>query len=54
MLTPGRFVGAVESDDGDETMPGKIKRLTEELLAQFDQSTRLEKLVRAQLERLDD
>jgi type I restriction enzyme M protein len=54
VLTPGRFVGAVESDDGDETMPGKIKRLTEELLAQFDQSTRLEKLVRAQLERLDD
>lgn len=51
-LTPGRYVGAPEAEDDGEPIDAKIKRLTEELLAAFDESTRLEKVVRHQLERL--
>jgi type I restriction enzyme M protein len=54
ILTPGRYVGAADVDDGDhEPITEKIDRLTEELLAHFDESTRLERVVREQLERLD-
>jgi type I restriction enzyme M protein len=54
VLTPGRYVGAADVDDGnDEPIADKIERLTKELLAHFDESTRLEKLVRIQLERID-
>ena len=54
VLTPGRYVGAAEVDDGDgEPIADKIDRLTKELLAHFDESARLEKIVRTQLERLD-
>lgn len=54
MLTPGRYVGAgeVDSEDGEPTAE-KIERLTRELLACFDQSARLERIVRTQLERID-
>jgi len=54
ILTPGRYVGAAETDDDDsEPIAEKIERLTKELLAHFDESTRLEKVVRDQLEQLD-
>jgi type I restriction enzyme M protein len=54
VLTPGRYVGAAEVDTtGDEPIAEKIGRLTKELFAHFDESARLEKEVRAQLERLD-
>jgi type I restriction enzyme M protein len=54
VLTPGRYVGAAETDDHDgEPIAGKVERLTKELLALFDESTRLEHEVRIQLERLD-
>ena len=54
VLTPGRYVGAAEFNDEDaEPIADKIDRLTKELLAQFDESARLEQIVRAQLERLD-
>ena len=54
MLNPGRYVGAAGTDDGDgEPIADKIGRLTKELLAHFDESARLERIVRAQLERLD-
>ena len=54
VLTPGRYVGAAEADDGDdEPIAEKIDRLTKELFAHFDESARLEQVVRDQLERLD-
>ena len=50
-LTPGRYVGAAEAADDGEPADVKIERLTKELLAAFDESARLEKVVREQLER---
>ncbi|MEX0427890.1 type I restriction-modification system subunit M [Nocardioides sp. DS6] len=52
-LTPGRYVGAPEVEDDGEPIDQKIARLRGELLAAFDESARLEKVVRQQLERLD-
>lgn len=52
-LTPGRYVGAAEIEDDGEPIDEKIARLKTELLAAFDESTRLERLVREQLERID-
>ncbi|SON62381.1 Type I restriction enzyme EcoKI M protein [Mycobacterium simulans] len=51
-LTPGRYVGAPEAEDDGEPVDEKIARLTKELLTAFDESARLEKVVREQLERL--
>jgi type I restriction enzyme M protein len=51
-LTPGRYVGAPELEDDGEPIDEKIARLSEELLAAFDESARLEKVVREQLERI--
>ena len=54
ILTPGRYVGAAEvEDDDDEPIEEKIERLKKELFAHFEESARLEKLVRDQLERID-
>jgi type I restriction enzyme M protein len=53
VLTPGRYVGAAEVEDDGEPIDAKIERLSKELLAQFDESARLEQVVRDQLERLD-
>jgi len=51
-LTPGRYVGAAEVADDGEPIDAKIDRLTRDLLATFDESNRLECVVREQLERL--
>ncbi len=51
-LTPGRYVGAAEVEDDGEPLDQKIERLTKELLDAFDESARLEQVVREQLERL--
>ncbi|MDN5790424.1 MAG: type I restriction-modification system subunit M [Micrococcales bacterium] len=48
-LTPGRYVGAAEVEDDGEPIEEKIERLTQDLFAQFDESARLEQIVRAQL-----
>ncbi len=55
ILTPGHYVvGAIESDDEtSEPIAEKIDRLTKELFACFDDSARLEQVVRSNLERLD-
>jgi len=54
VLAPGRYVVAAESgDDQSEPTAEKIDRLTKELFACFDESSRLEQVVRAQLELLD-
>lgn len=52
-LTPGRHVGAADVEDDGEPVEQKIERLTKELLAAFDESARLEKVVRKQLERVN-
>lgn len=51
-LTPGRYVGAAESEGDGEEIDAKIERLTKELLAAFDESDRLQGLVRAALGRI--
>ena len=51
-LTPGRYVGAPETEDDGEPIDQKIERLTAELFAAFDESSRLEQVVRTQLARL--
>ncbi|MBK8732626.1 MAG: type I restriction-modification system subunit M [Actinomycetales bacterium] len=51
-LTPGRYVGAPEAEDDGEPIDAKIERLTKELLAAFDESARLEQVVRTQLGRV--
>lgn len=54
ILTPGRYVGTTEVDDGnDEPVAAKIARLTKDLYAHFDESALLDQEVRTQLERLD-
>ncbi len=52
-LTPGRYVGAAESEQDSEPIEVRIGRLTKELYSQFDESARLEQVVRGQLERLN-
>ena len=53
VLTPGRYVGAVEAEEEDaEAIAGKITSLTEELYRLFDKSAELEVMVREQLGRI--
>ncbi|WP_033222646.1 type I restriction-modification system subunit M [Kitasatospora phosalacinea] len=54
VLTPGRYVGAVEAEEEDaEAVAERIAALTEELFGLFEKSEELEKTVREQLGRLD-
>lgn len=54
ILTPGRYVGASEIENTDsEPIAEKINRLTKELFAHFDESDRLEQVIREQLGRID-
>lgn len=53
VLTPGRYVGMAPKDDSDsEPFEQKMKRLTIELYAQFEESARLEKEIKANLKKL--
>ena len=49
VLTPGRYVGAEETEDDDEPFEAKIKRLAAVLEDQFIKSSALEKLIRKNL-----
>lgn len=51
-LTPGRYVGAAVPEDDGERVDEKIARLTMDLLAALDESARLDRVVRDQVERL--
>lgn len=51
-LTPGRYVGAAAIEDDGEPIEEKIERLTADLFAQFDESARLQGIVRDQLGRV--
>jgi type I restriction enzyme M protein len=50
ILTPGRYVGAVEVEDDGEPFEEKMARLTSELRKQSEQSAQLDKLIWANLE----
>ncbi|NRH30200.1 class I SAM-dependent DNA methyltransferase [Rhodococcus sp. MS13] len=52
-LTPGRYVGTPDVVDDGEPLEEKISRLKGELFAAFDESARLEQIVRQQLERVN-
>jgi type I restriction enzyme M protein len=52
VLTPSRYVGAVEENEDDEPLNQRIARLTREVYASFEESDRLQVRVRAALERL--
>ena len=49
VLTPGRYVGAAEVEDDDEPFDEKMKRLVGTLSEQFEEATRLETIIRANL-----
>ena len=52
ILTPGRYVGAVETEDDDEPFEDKMKRLTATLEGQFQESATLEQAIRRNLKEL--
>ncbi len=52
VLSPGRYVGTAEVAEDDEPIEAKIERLTAELFAQFEESARLEQVVREQIGRI--
>ena len=54
VLTPGRYVGAAELEEDDEPFEQKMRRLTKEVEAQFEESAKLETAIRANLKRLGD
>jgi type I restriction enzyme M protein len=49
VLTPGRYVGAEEVEDDGEPFEEKMRRLVAELHAQFAESAKLEKAIKANL-----
>ena len=49
VLTPGRYVGAEETEDEGEPFEEKMRRLVSELNAQFGESEKLEQSIRANL-----
>ena len=53
VLTPGRYVGAEEVKEDDESFEEKIRHLTESLEKQFVESAMLEMKIRENLQRLD-
>ncbi len=52
MLTPGRYVGAEAVEDDGEPFEEKMARLVAELSAQFEESAKLETLIKRNLKGL--
>jgi len=52
VLVPGRYVGAADIEDDGEPFEEKMMRLTVELEAQFEESARLEGIIRENMRRL--
>ncbi len=52
ILTPGRYVGVQDQEDDGEPFEEKMKRLTEELSGQFEESKKLEAEIRTNLEKI--
>jgi type I restriction enzyme M protein len=53
VLTPGRYVGAAELEEDDEPFEQKMARLTKELEGQFEESRKLEHLIKTSIIRLE-
>ncbi|VTP59671.1 Type I restriction-modification system methyltransferase subunit [Serratia rubidaea] len=49
VLTPGRYVGAVEQEEDDEPFAEKMTRLTTQLKEQLEESAKLEAQIKANL-----
>ena len=49
VLTPGRYVGAVDEIDDGELFADKMTRLTAQLKTQFEQSNKLEAEIKKNL-----
>jgi len=49
VLTPGRYVGAIDAEEDGEPFQEKMQRLTEQLKMQFEESDRLEKAIKDNL-----
>ncbi len=54
VLTPGRYVGAEALADNGEPFEEKMRRLTAQLNAQFEEGARLEETIRKNLQNLGD
>lgn len=52
ILTPGRYVGVVEEEEDDEAFEEKMKRLTEELAKQMEESKKLDEEIKKNLEKI--
>ncbi len=52
ILTPGRYVGAVDEEDDGEAFNDKMQRLTAQLAEQFAQSSELEQKIRENLKKV--
>jgi type I restriction enzyme M protein len=52
VLTPGRYVGAEEAEDDGELFEDKMRKLVTELRAQFEESAKLERAIKSNLETL--
>jgi type I restriction enzyme M protein len=52
VLTPGRYVGAADIEDDGESIEEKLTRLRSQLLSEFDESVRLEQVIRARIQGL--
>jgi type I restriction enzyme M protein len=49
VLTPGRYVGAPDAEEDDEPIGEKLARLRSQLVADFEESDRLQQVVRERL-----
>lgn len=49
VLTPGRYVGAAEAEEDSEPFAEKMQRLTAQLKSQFEESDRLEQVIKENL-----
>lgn len=52
VLTPGRYVGTEDAEDDGVSIEETMKQLTVKLEEQFEESARLEKMIRRNLETL--
>ncbi|HRT97814.1 MAG TPA: class I SAM-dependent DNA methyltransferase [Planctomycetota bacterium] len=52
ILTPGRYVGAADTEDDDEPFEEKMKRLASKLLEQSAQASELDRVIRVNLKDL--
>ncbi len=53
-LTPGRYVGTIEAESETEAFGEKLARLEEALIKDFEESDRLQAVIRNNLRRLND